>query len=438
MVAFSVSLPETPPTPPAHPPSLLELARSGNSDALSRWLNSLLAETGLHVKATFAEQKPLTLNLYFLYPAPRGALIAAQESVVRMLSYRLWTLNSPLIWKVRVLAWRRGDRHLLWQQDLRIKTPANLPQRLQLAQYRHSREQQRRRWQAALVGGMTTTGLFAASLLSYFRHSDAEAADASTAESSPTPSLVQPVTPLLAPLVQSLAEPPRPHYSSAVVPPAFQGQVIYDVTPANGEKVVALTFDDGPWIETTEQVLAILDRFDAPATFFVTGRQVEQFPQLTQQIVASGHAIANHSWTHPMEEMDSETAIRELEGTNRLIEQVTGVRPALFRPPGGNLNTRLVEYAKRAKFAVMMWSVDSDDYYVSAPLVMDNVLQDVRPGGIVLFHDGGGDQQATVEALPQLLATLSRLGYRFVTVPELLHLALPDAPSSTGRPLGQE
>lgn len=437
MVASSVSLPDTPPPLPSSL-SLLDLAGRGNSDALSRWLNSLLAEKGLYIKAVFAKQKPLTLHLYFLYPASREVLLGAQGAVVRMLSYRLWTLNSPLICQVRVLAWQRGNRSLLWQQSLRIKTPANLPQRLQLAKHRRSQMQQRRRWQVALVGGMTTTGLFAASLLAHFRNSDVETADTASIEGSSMPSLVQPVTPLLAPMMRPPAEPPRPHYSSADVPAAFRGQVVYDVTPANGEKVLALTFDDGPWPETTEEVLTILERFEVPATFFVTGRQVERFPHLAQRMVMSGHAIANHSWTHPMETMDSETAIRELEGTNRLIEQATGVRPALFRPPGGNLNTRLVDYAKRARFAVMMWSADSEDYYVSTPLIVDNVLQAVRPGGIVLFHDGGGDQQATVEALPQLLATLSRLGYRFVTVPELLHLEQPDAPSSTEMPLEQD
>ena len=437
MVASSVSLPDTPPLSPSSA-SLLELARSGNGDALSRWLNSLLADKGMYVKAVFAKQKPLTLQLYFLYPASREALIGLQETIVRMLSYRLWTLNSPLIWQVRVLAWQRGNRTLLWQQSLRIKTPANLPQRLRFAKHRRVQMQHRRRWQIALVGGMTTTGLFAASVLAHFRNSSGDTADAASIDGSSMPSLVQPVTPLLAPMMRPPDEPPRPHYSSADVPAAFRGQVVYDVTPANGEKVIALTFDDGPWIETTEDVLTILERFEVPATFFVTGRQVEQFPHLAQRIVMSGHAIANHSWTHPMENMDSETAIRELEGTNRLIEQATGVRPALFRPPGGNLNTRLVDYAKRAQLAVMMWSSDSEDYYVSAPLIVDNVLQSVRPGGIVLFHDGGGDQQATVDALPQLLATLSRLGYRFVTVPELLHLAQPGAPSSTGMPLGQE
>lgn len=435
MVA-SVTLPDTP-SPPPSSSSLLELARGGNSDALSRWLNSLFAEKGIYIKAIFAKQKPLIVHLYFLYPAPREALTSMQAAITRLLSYRLWTLNSPLILQVRVLAWQRGNRSLLWQQSLRIKTPANLPQRLHLAKHQRSQLQQRRRWQAALVGGMTTTGLFVASLLAYFRNSDAEAADASTTNQSSTPSLVQPVTPLVAPLLRPPAEPPRPHYSSADVPDAFRGQVVYSVTPANGEKVVALTFDDGPWIDTTEEILTILERFEVPATFFVTGRQVEQFPELARQIVESGHAIANHSWNHPIEDMDSETAIRELEGTNRLIEQATGVRPALFRPPGGNLNTRMVSYAKRAQFAVMMWSADSEDYYVSAPLVVDNVLRDVQPGGIVLFHDGGGNQQATVQALPQLLATLSRLGYRFVTVPELLHLAQPVAPSSTGMPLEQ-
>lgn len=417
---------------PASPASLLTLARSGNCKALSIWLNTLFRNQGIRVRAMHSQRRQdLTLHLYFCYPAQRDALIQAQADVMRRVGYRLWTLNSPVIQRVKVMAWQQGDRHLLWQQVLRINTPANLRHPLRQRRPHARKAIACRRWPLVL-GGVTTTGLFTASLLTHLQDADAESPPTMPAANPPT--VVQPVTPLLDSLMQPPTEPQR-QFPSDIVPTAFQGQVVYEVTPANGEKVVALTFDDGPWPETTEQVLAILQRFEVPATFFVTGQQVEKLPQLAWRMVAEGHAIANHSWSHPMAEMDTATAIRELDHTNRLIERVTGTRPALFRPPGGNLNTRLTTYAKQTQNAVLMWSADSEDYYVSAPLIVDNVLRQVRPGGIVLLHDGGGNQQATVEALPQILTTLQRLGYRFVTVPELLHLAQPTANLSPSSPL---
>jgi len=411
-------------------PSLLELARRGNAQALSYWLTSLLGPHGIQVHARSRPQEALDIRLLFLRPLPREALQRGRSPLLRSLSYRLWTLNSPVIHEVQVGAWRQGDRRPLWQQQIRINTPANLRTRLQRASHRRRSPNPQRRLRRTLVSGVATSSLLAGYWLADMQTDAAK----STSIAPPPGSVPQPAqafAPALTALVKPLEAPPRPSFSSADVPEAYRGQTIFDVTPPAQDKVVALTFDDGPWPETTDRILKILHQFDARATFFVTGKQVEQFPATVRQMVAAGHVVGNHSWNHPMDEVDDRTAIREVEGTNRLIQQVIGIRPVLYRPPGGNLDNRLTAYARHKGYAIAMWSVDSEDYYVAAPLIVDKVLRQVRPGGIILLHDGGGDQMTTVEALPQILTALSRQGYRFVTLPELLHLGTPQATPDT-------
>ena len=189
-------------------------------------------------------------------------------------------------------------------------------------------------------------------------------------------------------------------------------------------KPIALTFDDGPWANSTSQVLNILKKNKVKATFFVVGRQVQNYPQLTKQIVADGHAIANHSWSHQYHQFNQSGVVREIDGTTELIYKTTGVKTALFRPPGGVMNNGLVSYAHEKKYGVIMWSADSLDWrYRNTTGVVDRVLREARPGGIVLMHDGGGNRHATVQALPIVISQLKKRGYYFVTVPELLEKA---------------
>ncbi|MBD2021168.1 polysaccharide deacetylase family protein [Leptolyngbya sp. FACHB-36] len=204
------------------------------------------------------------------------------------------------------------------------------------------------------------------------------------------------------------------------VPESFQGQVVREAQSIGSEKLVALTFDDGPWTETTEQVLDILRQNNIKATFYWVGLQVQKNPDIARKVVAQGHAIGNHTWRHVLENVDELTAAEEINNTAKLIYDTTGLRTSLFRPPGGNLKGSLASFAQQQKYAVTLWSVESDDYYVSAPIIVDNVLSAVQPGSIVLMHDGGGDRRATVQALPQVISTLQRRGYKFVTVPQLL------------------
>jgi peptidoglycan-N-acetylglucosamine deacetylase len=219
------------------------------------------------------------------------------------------------------------------------------------------------------------------------------------------------------------------------LPVKFQGKTVREIplsTPKkdkdavkNRTKLIALTFDDGPWPNTTSKILATLKQHQVKATFFVIGKHVKIYPQLIKQVVAEGHAIGNHTWSHEYGYYSEAEAARELDETAKLVYKITGVKTSLFRPPAGILNNGLVTTAHEKKYAVVMWSVDSKDWRyrgnISQPLV-ESVLKDAKPGGIVLMHDGGGDRTTTIQALPQMITQLKKQGYTFVTVPELMEI----------------
>lgn len=217
------------------------------------------------------------------------------------------------------------------------------------------------------------------------------------------------------------------------VPETFQGKTIYEVKQKKPEKVIALTFDDGPWMDTTLKVLDILKKNDIKATFFWIGQHVKTYPDIARKVVADGHAIGNHTWSHQYHQVDELTAASEINNTAALIYKTTGVKTAYFRPPGGVLNNGLAAYALKKKYAVMMWSADSRDSNRRRPVVQalaQNVLGAARSGRIILMHDGGGNHTGTVQALPQLISKLKQQGYKFVTIPELLAMQqTPDSPT---------
>ena len=208
------------------------------------------------------------------------------------------------------------------------------------------------------------------------------------------------------------------------VPAKYQAKTIYKAEPSNKEKVIALTIDDGPWPKTTAEMLDILKQNQVKATFFWVGSALQENPEIGKRVVAEGHAIGNHTWHHWYRKMDEATAKSEIEKTNELIYQTTGVKTSFFRPPGGYLNNGLATYAKSQKNSVVMWSVTSADTDPRAKyqVFVKNVLRDAKPGAIVLMHDGGGNRERTVKALPAIISGLKQQGYRFVTVPELLEM----------------
>jgi len=213
-------------------------------------------------------------------------------------------------------------------------------------------------------------------------------------------------------------------------PRQFWGQLVYRVTPVKPEKVVALTFDDGPWGDSTRKLLSILKEHNVKATFFVVGKHLLMYPDLTAEIVKAGHAVGNHSWSHAYTPIAPEVAKQEIENTSVLIAKQSTAQTRLFRPPGGHLETGLVAYAKSKNYAIIMWSVDTHDTKpnTTAAQIVERTLNDVKPGAIILLHDGGGDRAVTRAALPTLIRRLKAQGYRFVTVPELLELAVKAPP----------
>ena len=206
------------------------------------------------------------------------------------------------------------------------------------------------------------------------------------------------------------------------IPIQFQGKTLFQVKLNNQEKLIALTFDDGPWQKTTLQVLDILKKNNINATFFWVGAALEKNPQIAQQVVADGNAIGNHTWHHWYHHLDEKTAAKEIEDTAQLMYKTTGVKTSLFRPPGGFLKNGVAAYAKQQNYAVVMWSVSSadTDWKAQPSAFVKNVLKGAKPGSIVLMHDGGGEHTKTVKALPEIISGLRQMGYRFVTVPELL------------------
>ena len=207
------------------------------------------------------------------------------------------------------------------------------------------------------------------------------------------------------------------------VPKSFFGKTINSAKLSSEHKVIALTFDDGPWPEYTAQILEILKKNQIKGTFFVVGQMLQTYPDLGKRIVDEGHTIANHTWNHWYHYFNKQAAAFEIDRTSNLIYETTGVKTTLFRPPGGKLHNGLAAYARSKNYTVVMWSADSIDYRRQSPSILVNrVMGQSTPGGIVLMHDGGGNRSNTVAALPMMIKKYQEQGYRFVTIPELLEL----------------
>jgi peptidoglycan-N-acetylglucosamine deacetylase len=215
------------------------------------------------------------------------------------------------------------------------------------------------------------------------------------------------------------------------VPKKFAARAVKEAIPVNAEKVIALTFDDGPWPKITESILATLKKEKIKATFFMIGQALQSFPDLGKKVLADGHVIANHTNHHWYHRMSPIVAQKEIDDTSKIIKQFLNVETEYFRPPGGMMNNGLVAYAESKKQSIVMWSIDSFDSHPRRPspeAMIKTVVGEAKPGGIVLMHDGGGNHESTAKALPQMIAQLRAKGYKFVTVPELF--ALASAPPS--------
>lgn len=219
---------------------------------------------------------------------------------------------------------------------------------------------------------------------------------------------------------------PRP-LGAVVLPPNGLIQEIECV--ATRQKVFALTFDDGPDPTYTPQVLRVLKQKNVPATFFMVGKMVRAHPQTARLVLESGAPIGNHSWSHPK---TSAAPVQEVERTDKILQSTLGLQTTLFRPPYGLLRNGLAAAAQRQGDHIVLWSCVGTDWdkRATSAVIIAKVMHRVKPGGIALLHDGGGNRSATIAALPRIIDAVRAKGYRFVTVPQLLKMGptLPRKP----------
>ena len=190
-----------------------------------------------------------------------------------------------------------------------------------------------------------------------------------------------------------------------------------DAPYASDEKVVALTFDDAPG-PNTAPVLDALAACGTPATFFVVGQNVERDPGLIARIVAEGHSVGNHSWTHThLPELDDLTVVDEFTRTGALVTELTQRPVHLARPPFSMTHAqRLTALLEPLEYtAVVGWSVDPrDSEGHDAMTITETVVQQLQPGAIVLLHAGHNEEQSTAAAVKHIVQAAKVLGYRFV------------------------
>lgn len=192
-------------------------------------------------------------------------------------------------------------------------------------------------------------------------------------------------------------------------------------------RLIALTFDDGPYPVFTPMLLDMLRQLDVPATFFLIGKDAQQWPELTRRIEADGNEIADHTYSHPNldEESSAEVQHEIVQGRDVLwgLTQDPAVR-TLMRPPHGRYTERTLEVAQSLGYSVVLWTDDSGDWRSVTPERLErHLLEHATAPEIVLLHNG---KLATIEALPGVVERFKRAGYRFVTVGEMLRLVQTD------------
>ena len=198
---------------------------------------------------------------------------------------------------------------------------------------------------------------------------------------------------------------------------------------SNGDKVIALTFDDGPWDKQTDEILDILEQNDAKATFFTVGQCISGHEKELQRATSMGCEIGTHTWDHAegsgegvsLIKMSTDERKQEVQKGLEAIKNATGQEAStIFRCPGGNFDTSVATDLEGIVTAEIGWNVDTTDWKKPGADVIAQRIQSAGPGNIILMHDGGGDRSQTIEGLRQALPKLKEQGYSFITVQELL------------------
>ncbi len=228
---------------------------------------------------------------------------------------------------------------------------------------------------------------------------------------------------------------------------------IFGTTVVSGpldQRVVALTYDDGPNPPYTDRILDVLKKENVRATFFVVGRAIQEHPQTLRRILHEGHAIGNHTWDHPHLVMLSRAEIHnQLIRTDAILQRVGGVHTRLMRPPFGARDWEVLDETRKLGYTVVMWSVPlpKDWQLPGDTTIARRVLSHVRDGSIIVLHDGNRgllcsgakrsdsrmcDRSQDVGATRLIVESLKREGYRFVTIPELVALGRDVAKRKSG------
>lgn len=191
------------------------------------------------------------------------------------------------------------------------------------------------------------------------------------------------------------------------------------------EKKVSITFDDGPDSIITSKVLDIFKSNNIRTNFFFLGSQASYFPNVVKRAFREGHLILNHSLSHPyFTQIDSKNIRSQVLKTEEIIENIIGRKPALIRPPYGATDEKVLSAIRETSNKIIIWSIDSMDWVknIDTQNVTANVLNNVRPGDIILMHSGVG-QSTALKALPEIIAGLREKYYKIVRLDELLNIS---------------
>lgn len=188
------------------------------------------------------------------------------------------------------------------------------------------------------------------------------------------------------------------------------------------EKIIALTFDDGPHKINTPKILAILAKYQVPATFYVTGISAKSYPKIMQNIIKAGHEIGNHSMYHKkLNQRSLEFILQDLVYTNKIIRILGYTGPITFRAPYGLTSKNLNLAANQLSMPHVLFTYLPKDWENPlAPVIVNRVLNQIKPGFIITLHDGGGNRKNTILATEILIKKLHQMGYKFVTVSDLI------------------
>jgi peptidoglycan/xylan/chitin deacetylase (PgdA/CDA1 family) len=208
-------------------------------------------------------------------------------------------------------------------------------------------------------------------------------------------------------------------------------------TPA--QRMVALTFDDGP-SGRTPAILRVLVHHHAHATFFVVGRATRGLEPVLRNMAATGNELADHTYSHAdLLALRARDRTRELSWTRGLVENATGIQPRFFRPPYGATGPAVNRLGRSLGLVPVLWSVDSRDWQLpGTKAIVRRVLAKVKPGSIVLMHDGGGDRRETLRALPAILRALERRHFKVVTLSRMFERVPPATAFVSGSFAGGE